>query len=40
MNTPVLVHVFTKKGKGVISAEKDAIKYLYYIKLGEKLEKM
>ena len=27
MNTPVLVHVFTKKGKGVVSAEKDAIKY-------------
>ena len=27
MNTPVLVHVYTKKGKGNTSAEKDAIKY-------------
>ena len=27
MNTPVLVHVFTRKGKGSDLAEKDAIKY-------------
>ena len=27
MNTPVLVHVFTKKGKGSKSAESDSVKY-------------
>ena len=27
MNTPVLVHVYTRKGKGSTLAEKDAIKY-------------
>ena len=37
MNTPVLVHVYTQKGKGSKLAEKDAIKYY---SMGGKVKKI